>query len=72
MPVDRRKKDADWQINMADAHTAASTNDALLAVLMDLRDELKAINRRLDCPDTCAIPRILRRISANTAKQVKK
>lgn len=40
------------------------------AILMDIRDELKNINRRLNCPDTMAMPRYLKLIARNTAKPV--
>lgn len=48
---------------------------AQLGVLMDIRDELKEINnslRVLRCPSFIAVPRILRRISANTYKPKRK
>jgi hypothetical protein len=38
-----------------------------LAVLMDIRDELKRINNVLNCSNCLAIPRKLDRIAANTA-----
>lgn len=59
-----RHKDSEWNIPGNDYGYPGAT----LAVLMDIRDELKRINQRLDCHETLAIPRILRRISANTAK----
>lgn len=43
-----------------------------MIVLMDIREELRAISGRLDCADTLAIPRILQRISRNTDKPRKK
>jgi len=39
-----------------------------LAVLMDIRDELKSLNRILQCDNFIAIPRILREIKKNTNK----
>lgn len=45
---------------------------ASLAVLMDIREELQAINRRLNCSETLEIPRLLREIRRNTTKPRKK
>ena len=42
------------------------------AVLMDIRDELQKVNRRLDCHETLAIPRYLSRIARNTVKPKRK
>lgn len=39
-----------------------------VSILMDLRDELKAINRRLDCHETLSMPRHLRKIATNTSR----
>lgn len=43
MAADRRKKDAKWLLDVA-PNGAVSPTDAHLAVLMDLRDELKRLN----------------------------
>ena len=43
-----------------------------VALLSDIREELRTLNRVFACSNTQAIPRILRRISANTAKPKKK
>ena len=64
---DRRHKDVDWAVG--DEHGAVPTwKRAGIAVLMDIRDELKRLNRAIYCPNFVAIPRVLRRISANTTK----
>lgn len=65
--ADGRSKDVNWRVTREDG-TIQSVDHAILAVLMDLRDELKLINNRLQCHETMAIPRMLKRISANTAK----
>lgn len=57
-----------WSTLTDDKTHARSTDHAQLAVLMDIREELRAISSRLDCHETLSIPRILRRISANTHK----
>ena len=38
------------------------------ALLMDIRDELRKLNAVLACQNFQDIPRILRRVSVNTAK----
>lgn len=59
-----RHKDQNWKIpDRPENWTQANT-----AVLMDIRDELKRLNSLLNCPNFIAIPRTLRRISANTHK----
>jgi hypothetical protein len=45
-----------------------SHDQAQLAVLMDIREELRTLNRLLGCSNFTGIPRVLKRISANTAK----
>lgn len=45
--VDRRQKDTAWQV--ADEAGTLFGRGAHLAVLMDIRDELKALNQRLNC-----------------------
>lgn len=67
----RKEKDWDWTVNSGGNY---SFDAAQLAVLMDIRDELKIIKQRLsalECPNFLAIPRTLKRISANTAKPKK-
>lgn len=65
--ADRRRKDTNWLLNLND-DGSAQPGQASLAVLMDIRDELKRINQRLDCIETIRIPRYLKRIASNTAK----
>lgn len=60
-----------WSIWQNEDGTYA-IDQATLAVLIDIREELKKINATLRCPSTQGIPRYLRRISANTAKPRKK
>jgi hypothetical protein len=44
--TDRRQKNVNWCIY---SHRANHQEGAQLAVLMDIRDELQAINAKLDC-----------------------
>jgi hypothetical protein len=65
--AETRHKDADW--NLGEKPT---WDGAQLAVLMDLRDEIKRLNSLLYCPNFIAIPRILREIRRNTTKAKRK
>lgn len=65
--MDRRKKDVVW--NVADESGAVYSYDrAALAVLMDLRDELKKLNSLLHCSNFISIPEKLNAIRRNTSK----
>lgn len=66
----RKTKDWDWGLS-PDANGKYDFPAAQLAVLMDIRDELKIVSQRLSvlgCSNFLAIPRTLKRISRNTAK----
>lgn len=52
--------------------TQLCTQDAILAMLQDIREELRAINRRLNCQSTLEIPVLLRRMESNTRKPKRK
>lgn len=68
---DTRRKDANWILNI-DPEGKVSTEDARLAVLMDIRDELKRLNTLLHCGNFMAIPHYLDKIRLNTRKPVKR
>lgn len=71
--TDRRKKDANWYCASEDGYALETTRSgAHLAVLMDIRDELKKLNQVFECRNFLRIPRVLDRISANTSKPKKK
>lgn len=65
---DRRKKDAHWLLNVQ-ADDTVSTSDAQLAVLMDLRDELKRLNLLLYCRNFTGIPHTLKAIERQTKRR---
>jgi len=70
--ANRRWKDQEWFIVSADGKQYEITNQAQhLAVLMDIRDELKSLNQLLSCPNFTEIPSILREIRRNTRKKPK-
>jgi hypothetical protein len=66
-----RFKDYNWDLDTGEGDgTAARTwLDAQIAVLMDIRDELKQLNRVFACPNAIAIPDLLRTIARNTKKR---
>ena len=66
--VSTRCKDQDWAVGDPATGKVPSWERAGIAVLMDIRDELKRLNRLLWCPKFVSIPATLRRISRNTAK----
>lgn len=65
--ADTRKKNYDWGIHTNSDRTTPQA-DAQLAVLMDIRDELKTLNVLFQCANFLEIPSILRAIKSNTAK----
>ena len=65
-----RRKDVDWFL--PDVGTGISLDHAKLAVLMDLRDELKRLNGLLHCSNFIDIPRVLSQIRKNTTKSRRK
>lgn len=69
--ADQRFKDANFDLANA-AGRCLSWENARLAALYDIRDELKLLNSLLHCPNFQAIPRKLDRIISNTAKPRKK
>ena len=68
---DQRLKNRDWEPGdkMGRAPTWERVNTA---ILLDIRDELQALNRLLRCPNFTEIPRTLRSIRRNTAKPMRK
>lgn len=65
---DTRQKDGAWEIK-TDAMGMFSWPQVTVAVLMDVRDELKRINSALYCPNALAIPEMLRQIKNNTKRR---
>lgn len=64
----RNNVNIDWQTT----DRPTTWDEANCAVLMDIRDELKAINRTLQCSETQMIPKYLQCIALNTTKKEKK
>lgn len=71
--------DYNWKVTDDGGVHSISVEHSQLAVLMDIRRELKEANghlrvlsSRMNCPQFLSIPRVLKRISRNTAKKRKK
>lgn len=60
-------RNVDWSVWINDDGTV-SREWLQVAVLMDIREELREIRRIVTCHNTIDIPRILRRIATNTTK----
>lgn len=73
-----KMKDSIWKIT-EDGKSALSVEHSQLAVLQDIRDELKelngemrSLNNLLNCPNFLTMPRTLRAIQRNTSKKKRK
>ena len=66
-----RLKDVEWQFT-PDASGHHANEIAILACLMDIRDELKRLNSLLYCPNFTSIPHKLQRIALNTKSRRKR
>lgn len=65
--VDLRRKNIDW--NIADADGSTPTWERVqVAVLMDIRDELRELNAIFKCKNFLEVPRILRGIRRHAAR----
>ena len=71
MDINRQQPNVDWTIAEADG-TVPSWERAGIAVLMDIRRELRRLNRLLACPNFTSIPNTLRQIRRNTTRKTRK
>ena len=71
-----RHRNCDWNLPdgspKPDGHITVSWECIQSALLMDIRDELQAINRVLGCSNFTAIPRLLCAIEKNTTRAKRK
>lgn len=58
-----------WSVERLNSQGSVSQDDARLAVLMDIREELQRVRSVLECTNCLRVPRILDRIAKNTAKK---
>jgi hypothetical protein len=63
-----RLKDINWQPG-TDKGAAETWQHVQVAVLMDIRDELKRLNLLLYCTNFTGIPQVLRKVEKNTRKK---
>ena len=66
--VDRQAKDRQWAVAEENGQIE-SWEPVVVAVLMDIRRELKSLNRLLACDNFLSIPSTLRRIQRNTLRR---
>lgn len=67
-----RHKDINWTLPTNPSGNIESWQYVPIAVMMDIRDELKQLNRLIGCHNTIRIPRILDQIEANTKRPKRK
>lgn len=63
--ADTRRANVNWNL----PEGVNSWDAARLAVLMDIRDELRTLNAVFRCHNALAIPQLLREIKKNTTKK---
>ena len=66
-----RFKDGNWNLEATGNGCIKTWEQAGIAVLMDIRDELKALNGIIGCRNVMDVPQILREIRRNTTKRRK-
>ena len=67
-----RFKDVNWNLSAASNGSAETWQQASIAVLMDIRDELQRLNAAIYCPNFMAIPHKLDAIKTNTTPKRKR
>lgn len=67
-----RHKDCNWDLPDRELSGKYSWDTVQTSILMDIRDELKRMNARLNCPRFIEIPYVLEKIEKNTRKKRKK
>ena len=69
--TDNRQANVEWSIPCNEAGTV-SWDGAKMAVLMDLRDELRKLNKIIHCDNFLRIPQKLDQIQRNTKRRAAK
>lgn len=70
--TDKRKKNANWNVVTDEGVCFERYDYSTLAVLMDIRDELQALNAVLHCHNFLRIPSVLDQVVRNTKKPARK
>lgn len=68
---EKRKKNKNWIVTDDDGRVT-EWDQVIVAILMDLRDELQKLNNLLGCSNFIQIPHTLAAIKRNTTKKRKK
>ncbi len=68
----RKFKDVEWDLPVGSNGNIATWAAVEIAVLMDIRDELKRLNSLLHCHNFVSIPQTLKGIRRNTTKKKRK
>lgn len=63
-----RHRNKEWNLPTTDEGEILDWDSVKIAVLMDIRDELQALNALLRCPNFTEFPKTLRAIQCNTRK----
>lgn len=67
--AERRYRDRDWNVaNDGGVIRDSIKGGVMLAVMLDIRDELRKLNALLSCGNFTGIPRTLKQIATNTTK----
>lgn len=70
--MDSRHKNANWEIKSLNKEGSVAKGDANLAVLMDIRDELQNLNRKMNNSGIMGvIMKIILRMDRRIAKKIK-
>lgn len=72
MPKNLRHKDANWTFPTTEDGSLEDWKYVPMALLMDIRDELKQLNRVFACHNFVSIPHKLDQLVKNTKKRRKK
>lgn len=67
-----RHKDTEWTLAEEGLTGGLTWEQVGIAVLMDIRDELKRLNAAIYCQNALAIPALLRNIDRNTKPKRKR
>lgn len=70
--MDSRHKNVNWEIKSVNEEGSVAKGDANLAVLMDIRDELQNLNRKMNNSGIMgAIMKIILRMDRRIVKKIK-
>jgi hypothetical protein len=62
------QKNIEWNITAPSPEDGYSLDKITVLLLIDIRDEMRKLNRTLACPEFRSIPRVLRAIRQHTGR----